>query len=405
MERIKENLSLFQELISCNNNNLYLWTYSTDFELLQTNCPKEFIERDNIFLINQSEILLNYAQNGHFPCILDSFLNIIWIAAFERSDGILNRIHIIGPIFIGTNSYQNLKHKLDQRNYSVPARLAVLKQLDSIPIVPSNLLFQYAIMLHYCITGEKITSQKIIYLSSTEEKHKIHDTKAISREHPGIWAAEQEFLGMIREGNPDYKTALEKSSFLSSGIRFDTGDSLRKSKNAVLTLLILCSRAAIEGGLSPSTSYSLCDYYTQKSEEAQSISELTILAKNMLEDYVQRVQMTKEQAEISKSVQSCCDYISSNITQSLSIDFLAKRAGYTEYYFSRKFKQEMKMSISDYIKAEKIRQAKLLLSSTTKSIQEISDDLSFNSRSYFSDSFQKIAGISPSDYRKQHLKI
>jgi AraC-like DNA-binding protein len=404
MEHIKENLSLFQELISC-NNELYLWTYSPDFKLLHTNCPTELVERDNIFLINQSEILLSYAKTGHYPCVLDSFLNILWIAAFERKNGKLQQIHIIGPAFYGTNSYQNLKHKLDQRNYSVPARLAVLKQLDSIPIVPSNLLSQYAIMLHYCITGEKITSQNIAYLSSIEDKNKSHDTKHIAEEHPGIWAAEQEFLNMIREGSPDYKIGLEKSSFLSSGVRHDTGDSLRKSKNNLLVLLTLCSRAAIEGGLSPATSYSLCDYYTQKTEDAESISELTILSTNMLEDFIQRVQLTKEQAEISKSVQSCCDYIRSNITEPLSIDFLAKRAGYTEYYFSRKFKQEMNMTISDYIKVEKIRHAKLLLCSTTKSIQEISDDLAFSSRSYFSDSFQKVAGISPSDYRKQNLKI
>lgn len=404
MARINEKLSLFQELISC-NNELYLWTYSSDFKLLHTNCPKELVERDNIFLINQSELLSDYAKSGHFPCILDSFLNILWIAAFERKGDNLHRIHIIGPAFSGKNSYQNLKHQLDQRNYSVPARLAVLKQLDSIPTLPTNLLFQYAIMLHYCITGEKITSQDIQYLSFSEKKNRNHDTKSIAEEHPGIWAAEQEFLNMIREGNPNYKTALEKSSFLSSGVRFDTGDSLRKAKSNLLVLLTLCSRAAIEGGISPSISYSLCDYYTQKIEDGESISELTVLSRIVLEDFIQKVQLTKEHAEISKSVQSCCDYICANITEALSIDFLAKRAGYTEYYFSRKFKQEMKMSISDYIKTEKIRHAKLLLCSTTKSIQEISDDLAFSSRSYFSDSFQKTAGISPSDYRKQHLKI
>lgn len=404
MENIKENLSLFQELISC-NNELYLWTYSSDFKLLHTNCPKELIERDNLFIINQSEVLLDYAKNGHFPCILDSFLNILWIAAFERKDDELHQIHIIGPAFLGENSYQNLKHKLDQRNFSVPSRIAVLKQLNSIPILPSNLLFQYAIMLHYCITGEKITSRNINYLSSMEKNNGNNDTNPIAKEHPGIWAAEQDFLNKIREGSPNYKTALEKSSFLSSGVRFDTGDSLRKSKNNLLVLLTLCSRSAIEGGLSPSTSYSLCDYYTQKSEDAESISELTILSNIMLEDFIQRIQTTKEQVEISKSVQSCCDYISANITETLPIDLLAKRAGYTVYYFSRKFKQEMKMTISDYIKIEKIRHAKLLLSSTIKSIQDISDDLAFSSRSYFSDSFQKIVGISPSDYRKQHLKI
>lgn len=404
MNNIKENLSLFQELISC-SHELYLWSYSSDFELLHTNCPKDLKESESIFLFNQAEPLLDYAQTNHYPLILESYLNVLCIAVFERSENKLDKIHIIGPTFSGKNSYQQLKHKLDQRNFSVPARLAVLKQLDSIPILPTNLIFQYAIMLHYCVTGEKISSTNLQYSTLSDNEITNIDNVTVLKEHPGIWAAEQEFLNMIREGNPNYKNALEKSTFLSSGVRFDTGDSLRKSKNNLLVLLTLISRAAIEGGLSPSTSYTLCDYYTQKSEDANSLSELTLLSRNLLEDFIKRVQQTKDSAAISKPVQSCCEYISANINDKLSIEFLSKRAGYTEYYFSRKFKQEMKMSINDYIKNEKIRQAKILLSSTNKSIQDISDDLSFSSRSYFSDSFQKSTGISPSDYRKLHLKI
>ncbi|MBA4686307.1 MAG: helix-turn-helix transcriptional regulator [Candidatus Galacturonibacter soehngenii] len=404
MDNIKENLSLFQELISC-SHKLYLWSYSSDFELLHTNCPNNLKESESVFLFNQAKPLLDYAEIGYYPFILESFLNVLWIAVFERNENTLLKIHIIGPAFSGKNSYQQLKHKLDQRNFSVPARLAVLKQLDSIPILPTNLIFQYAIMLHYCITGEKIASTDLQYSSLSENEITYIDNVPVSEEHPGIWAAEQEFLNMIRDGNSNYKTALDKSSFLSSGVRFETGDSLRKSKNNLLVLVTLISRAAIEGGLSPSTSYTLCDYYTQKSEDANSISELTLLSRKMLEDFIGRVQQTKDNAAISKAVQSCCDYIGANIDDKLSIEFLSKRAGYTEYYFSRKFKQEMKMSINDYIKNEKIRQAKLLLSSTNKSIQEISDDLSFSSRSYFSDSFQKSTGISPSEYRRLHMKI
>ncbi|MDF2587270.1 MAG: AraC family transcriptional regulator [Anaerocolumna sp.] len=404
MKNIKENLLLFQELIGC-NHNLYFWSYSPDFELLHSNCPRELIDSDSIFLINQAEPLLTYAQNGHYPFILDSFLNLLWIADFEWEEDKLQKIHIIGPAFSGRNSYQQLKHKLDQRNFSVTAKLAVLKRLDSIPILPTNLLFQYAIMLHYCITGEKISSQNLQYTSHYEENEIHEDLQGISNEHRGIWVAEQAFLNMLREGNPDYKDALEKSISLSSGVKFDVGDSLRQAKNNLLVLLTLCSRTAIEGGLSPTISYTLCDYYTQRSEDSGTISELSLLCRTMLEDYVQRVRQAKLDIDISKSVQSCCDYISTHMSEKFSIASLASRAGYTEYYFSRKFKQEMKMSINDYINQEKIRQAKLLLSSTTMKIQDISEELSFSSRSYFSDTFQKITGISPSEYRNLHLKI
>ena len=94
-----------------------------------------------------------------------------------------------------------------------------------------------------------------------------------------------------------------------------------------------------------------------------------------------------------------------HINEKLSIGDLAERAGYSEYYFSRKFKQEMGCTITEYIMREKIERAKVLLSTTNMSILDISIELSFNSRSYFSDSFQKIAGIAPGEYRKQNIRL
>ena len=173
----------------------------------------------------------------------------------------------------------------------------------------------------------------------------------------------------------------------------------------MVVLLTLVSRAAIEGGLSPAVSYNLQDYYSQRIIDAGSVSETSILCNTMLEDYVTRIQQAHNNMDISKTVQSCCDYVTTHITERFTIDFLAARAGYTEYYFSRKFKQEMGMSISEYIKQEKVKKAALMLSTTTMSIQDVSNELAFSSRSYFSDVFQKIMGESPGEYRKTHLKI
>ena len=54
---------------------------------------------------------------------------------------------------------------------------------------------------------------------------------------------------------------------------------------------------------------------------------------------------------------------------------------------------------------EKIERDKVLLSTTNMSSLDISVELSFNARSYFSDTFQKIAGISPGEYRKQNIRL
>ena len=402
--RIKENLELYQELIKC-SHNVYYWIYSPELTLLHTSCPKELADGNNYFLLSQSVPLLNHAKNGHYPFIMDTFLNLLWIADFEWEGEKLNRIHIIGPTFSGRTSYQKVKESLDRHNLSVKIRMDVMKQLEGVPILPTNLLFQYAIMLHYCITGEKIAIHDLEFITSLEEHEDTEEISLTSDEHRGIWAAEQTLLQMIREGNPNYKEALGASSTLSNGVKFDSGDTLRNARNNLIVLLTLCSRAAVEGGLSPSVSYTMQDYYTQRVEDSGSIPDISILAETILEDYVQRVRQARTNDSISKSVQNCCNYIQANIGGNLSIWHLAVRAGYTEYYFSRKFKQEMKCSISEYVKQEKIRRAKLLLSSTNMSIIDISNELGFNSRSYFSDTFQKITGESPGEYRGKNLKI
>ncbi len=425
---IEKNLELFQELISC-GHNVYLWSYAPDMSLLHTNCPPERIGSDSLFLIRQNEILMHHAQAGRRPLIFDTSMDLLWIADFEWEHDVLKKIHMIGPAFSGNNSYQKVKETLDRKNLSVQSKLSVLRQLDDIAILPTNLMFQFAVMLHYCITGEKISSQELQYASLADKEgisapganvpgksadaHGANASRETSDthipdpsgEHPGIWPLEQALLNMIREGNPNYKEALAKSESLSSGLRYRSTDAVRHAKNNLLVLLTLCSRAAIDGGLSPSIAYTLQDYYTQRSEDAGTISEIAILSQTLLEDIISRVHQARQNTHISGPVQDCCNYITAHITEKLSIAFLAQRTGYTEYYFSRKFKQETGLSISEYIKREKVKRARLLLGTTTMSISDISSELSFSSYNYFSDTFQKMTGCSPSEYRRQHLKI
>ena len=81
---------------------------------------------------------------------------------------------------------------------------------------------------------------------------------------------------------------------------------------------------------------------------------------------------------------------------------LAGKVGYTENYLARKFKAEMGMPINAYVRKARIHRAKMLLSATAMSIQEIADQLHFCSGSYFAEAFQKEAGESPTAYREKN---
>lgn len=109
--------------------------------------------------------------------------------------------------------------------------------------------------------------------------------------------------------------------------------------------------------------------------------------------------------KLTKQIQSCSDYIELHAEEKISISALAKRVGYADYYLSRKFKEETGESVNTYIKIVRIERAKLLLSTTRLSIQEISERLCFGTRSFFDDTFKKIAGVTPAAYREQNQKM
>lgn len=400
---IYENLELFQNLISC-SHSLYLWCFSTDLTLRHTSCPEDLVNGYKFFLSYQTQLLVNHAKNAHYPFIMESFLNVLWIADFYREDDVLKEIYMLGPIFTGNYSYQRIKDKLDNRSLSLKTQASIIRQIEEIPIIPTNILFEYAIMLHYCICGEKISFKNFQFSSEPISGDEMPQSE-LSDSHSGIWASEQVLLNMVRNGNADYIDALSVSSSLSSGLRVHSGDSLREAKNNGLVLLVLVSRAAIEGGLNPDTAYTLCDYYASRLEDTDIVTELANLCNTMLEDYIQRVRSIKENHEVSLAVQSCCDYITVHVFDELSIDLLASRAGYTKYYFSRKFRQETGISIHDFINREKVKKAQIMLRSTNMSTLEISMELGFRSRSYFSEVFRKNTGISPGEYRSKNTKI
>lgn len=182
--------------------------------------------------------------------------------------------------------------------------------------------------------------------------------------------------------------------------KLSNGDPLRQMKNAVLVCITLFSRAAIEGGLSPEVSYSLTDRYFQSVEACTTISDLAEIAHTMQADFIQRVHRCRT-SHLSQPVQACCEYISIHLEDKLALEQLAQQVGYTEYYLSKKFKREVGLTPSEYIRNARLERAALLLRSTQKDVQEISERLQFCSQSYFADQFRRLFGLTPTEYRQQ----
>ncbi len=94
------------------------------------------------------------------------------------------------------------------------------------------------------------------------------------------------------------------------------------------------------------------------------------------------------------------EYMKEHVTERLSVMNICDILHYNKSYIFRQFKKTTGSSLMAYFTKLKIQKAKELLRETDMSVAAISDNLSFDNPNYFSKTFKKITGYTPSTYRK-----
>ena len=260
--------------------------------------------------------------------------------------------------------------------------------------------YQYAIMLHYCVTGEKLSRSALSFQTSVPLRQNEKNTATKNRQR--VYKTERALLACVRDGDLNYHAALAKAGKISPGIRIKTKNPVNQAVISATGFTTLVVRAAIEGGLSPEVAYTVGDSYIQSMIECKTLSDLSALNHQMFENFIHRVHAVRENADLSKMVRDACGYIELHVEDPLSLTLLAGELGYSESHLSRSFKAEMGVGISQYIRAARVEKAKTLLETSEMSIGEIADLLHFASSSHFSGAFRELVGVLPQQYRKDH---
>ena len=94
-------------------------------------------------------------------------------------------------------------------------------------------------------------------------------------------------------------------------------------------------------------------------------------------------------------------YMNENLERNLTLDQLAAYFKYSPSHFSMLFQRETGVSPISYFIRLKIQKACQYIELTALKLNEISTKLGFEEPAYFSRTFTKIMGISPSEYRRR----
>ena len=102
---------------------------------------------------------------------------------------------------------------------------------------------------------------------------------------------------------------------------------------------------------------------------------------------------------IDERVLKVIRYIEINIDKKLSNPKIAEIANMAPNSFARLFKEEMNITIQNFIQNRKIAKACDLFEQTNDSIEEVSFKLGFSDRYHFSRVFKTVIGLTPATYR------
>ena len=97
-------------------------------------------------------------------------------------------------------------------------------------------------------------------------------------------------------------------------------------------------------------------------------------------------------------------YIQTHYSDNLTLYVMAEVACMSPSYFSAYFRKLTGLGFKEYLTQVRIEAAELLLCTTDLKVYEIASRVGFSDPRYFADTFRKVSGCTPLNYKKRHHK-
>lgn len=234
-----------------------------------------------------------------------------------------------------------------------------------------------------------LMQDKILFDLRKEEEELYHHT----------YQEEKALLDCVKEGRTE--DALQYTRNMDRDLGKLSSHERNHWRNVAIVGITLCTRAAIEGGLSPAVAYRLSDFYIQKTDQCSDIAQLLEYRNQAVEDLAGRVSEQQQKRSRYNYVERCKDYVEQNYRKKIYLDEIAETLGISKNYLSQLFHREEKISFQEYVTRVRVKHASYLLMYSEESLARIAEYVGFPSQSYMGKMFKKYMHTSPKKYRDQ----
>jgi AraC-like DNA-binding protein/ligand-binding sensor protein len=323
---------------------------------------------------------------------------LFWTSPIIR-EGLLHVSLIAGPV-LAVDPQDWLE---EQQMYSNTSE-KIASLIQDLPCIQTQRVHHLSEMLRMCAAwGSGADSRmweqsrdQMVQLSRISEH--IHQLKSKGDVTPCVNEQEDALQEAIRWG--DRHKAQTIMNELLGEIFFTEGETIDRIKYRILELILLLSRAAIQGG-APQEEISDISYRCQREINSYRTMEgMTSWLSTILHQYTDLVFATKNR-EYGVVIVRALQYIRRNFHHKLTLEDVAHAVALSPNYFSHIFNDALNTSFTSYVNRVRVEYAMRLLATSTMPIVEIAGLSGFEDQSYFTRIFKLTIGITPSQYRKQ----
>jgi two-component system response regulator YesN len=229
----------------------------------------------------------------------------------------------------------------------------------------------------------------------------IQERKKLGADWQYPLESEQELLGKVKIG--DRTGAKEILNSILGTILFHNPGDLGVLKARLLELLSILSRSAVEGGVNIDVMLEKNLTYVNKVMEIDSQEDLCAWIGTALNEFIELVYSSQDAKKVTQ-IRPAINYIDANYDKPITLAEVAEASCLSVSRLAHLFKEQMGITIIDYLTSVRIERAKQLLLSTEQNCTEICFQVGYNNQSYFTRTFKEQAGMTPREFRVRNLR-
>ena len=193
----------------------------------------------------------------------------------------------------------------------------------------------------------------------------------------------------------------------SEAIRFFEGKRVRADRNFIKLLYTILEEAKKTFSIS---------FSDPKLEKMDLLSAPTLGGQQLIKNYLEillinimraltetargnKIFLQREELG-NKLVKDVIRILERNVCRMLTVDNICVETGYSRSYIFKEFRSATGKSVMEYFIALKIEEAKRHLREDDMTVKEIAEHLAFDTPNYFSKTFKRHTGWTPSTYKK-----